>query len=180
MTPKIFYLQWIISIVISFLGLVMLYAQRKKLEDYRIPSGILLMTPLLQVAFVIPINADLESVSSAFVLVDSLAILLLTLMQLSLLIVFLYQYNSVQAKKQEKRVLQCYQQFDSDYYDHILKQVDTIHRLRHDLVNYAEQLQYLSDNNQDGNNTMLIERLLKQIEERLDASNMPYSANRNL
>lgn len=148
----------------AYLLAVLLY-RRKKIKQVLLPTGILMLVPVLVLIYIIPAFVAQNDQDNVFVLLGAVALLI------NITLVFMFmRFNNVSSgireRTKEKAVIAQIEGYDKKYFELVQAEIENMRFIRHDVVNYTEQIKALRENG-DRESIMLAVQLSSELEERL-------------
>ncbi len=148
----------------AYLLAVIIY-RRKKIKQVLLPTGILMLVPVLVLIYIIPAFVAQNDQDNVFVLLGAVALLI----NITLFFMFM-RFNNVSSgireRTKEKAVIAQIEGYDKKYFELVQAEIENMRFIRHDVVNYTEQIKALRENG-DRESIMLAVQLSSELEERL-------------
>ena len=148
----------------AYLLAVIIY-RRKKIKQVLLPTGILMLVPVLVLIYIIPALTKQTDQDNVFVFLGSVALLI----NITLFFMFM-RFNNVSSgireRTKEKAVIAQIEGYDKKYFELVQAEIENMRFIRHDVVNYTEQIKALRENG-DRESIMLAVQLSSELEERL-------------
>ena len=147
----------------AYLLAVLLY-RRKKIKQVLLPTGILMLVPVLVLIYIIPAFVAQNDQDNVFVLLGAVALLI------NITLVFMFMRFNVSSvireHNKEKAVIAQIEGYDKKYFELVQAEIENMRFIRHDVVNYTEQIKALRENG-DRESLVLAVQLSSELEERL-------------
>ncbi|MBO4265970.1 MAG: hypothetical protein IK128_06925 [Clostridiales bacterium] len=149
----------------AFLIEVLIYRSRKITKPV-FPIMILLTIPVLMLIYTLSIVLDKGDHNGFILTRTAVTAGVINIAFVVLFIAYMRVSKRVQALRQEKELMQQNAVYDKDYYELVQKEINGSRFIRHDVVNYIEQIKTLTKKG-DNESLELAVKISTELEERL-------------
>ena len=130
--------------------------KRKMMRGVLFPVLVLFIIPTVMLAYIFPIySRDLLN-SFGYTVIWSTIILGSSVLGIFGISAFYRRYVKARQTEKEQAIMKTYEDYDMKYYDSIQKEIQSARFIRHDVVNYMEQIEaLLADGDEEDRNAAL-------------------------
>lgn len=153
-------------IICNFLLLIVIFRKKYRRIHPAIPLLIVLLLSLFETSMIFPVfSLNLMKHRTYVAIICAITTVMVT--ALVILIRSFYDRSSkLRAKERESIIIQTLTDFDREYYDMVREQIEETSMLRHDAVNYIEQISGLIASSDENGKSSAI-RLIDELEMKL-------------
>ncbi len=150
---------WSEMLIIGLYMLEIVLHKRKALRGVLFPIVILFIIPTVMFVYILPIYSRNLYTSFGYTVFWSIVILGTTLLGIFSVMSFYRRYEKVRLAEKEKAIMDAYIKYDSDYYERIQREIERARFMRHDVVNYIEQIEHHLAQNTDEDKSIASEMI---------------------
>ena len=154
----------------DLLMIAVLFYRRKIIKKILLPCIMLIVFPVLIGVYTMAILLDKgQQDTNVFLFAGAMCAAINLVFVLTLMLFIEHTKNNYDLDK-EISITSQITAFDKEYFELVQKEIEKERFLRHDVVNYLEQIRYLSNCNEPSSRELAL-KLITELEDRLSSSN---------